>query len=71
MMFRGKSRLSCYLHLWLSEGNLQNDSEFFVLKGVYPQAALAFLSGSSMAELGSQRVNLSWSSGIRHCGLAS
>jgi hypothetical protein len=47
-MFGGKNRLFWYLNLWSFEGFLSNS--------IYSQAAFAFLAGSSVAGLGTQRL---------------
>jgi hypothetical protein len=55
-MFGGKNKLSCYLHLWSFEGNLQKYCGF-VFIGIINQEALAFLAGISVVGLSKQKDN--------------
>jgi hypothetical protein len=46
----------CYLHNGHNEGNLWKNCGFFFTTAFTPKAALAFLAGSSVVGLGTQRV---------------
>jgi hypothetical protein len=55
-LLRGKNRLSHNLYLWLSESHFKKYCEVFGTTAFISQAAFAFLAGSSIVGLDSQRI---------------